>query len=200
MQITLTTSPLPQPKPNLTAEQTADITHSAANRVHLLIQKNFIRLAQKTHSRHYWGNAASTTTVTPNSPTQYTITIPHKGVRLHWKGGTVRPTGKPSEVTGKPTKTLLIPFENSPLRKRDITLAEARIPNENIHILKSKTGAPILVASKNLKRKTNLIFLGTLVKKATHHPRPDIIPSQNELATAAQQGALERLNQIIRTK
>lgn len=193
MQITLTAAPHLQLKTNLTAEQAASITQSAANRVHLLISKNFIRLAQKTHSRHYWGDAASATTVAAHTPTQYTITIAHKGVRLHWKGGTVRPTGKTSEVTGKPTKTLLIPFENSPLRKRDITLAEAHIPNENIHILKSKTGTPILIAAKNLKRKTNLIFLGALVKKATHKPRPEIIPTASELAAAAKQAALERL-------
>lgn len=113
------------------------------------------------------------------------VAIFQKGVRLHWKGGTVRPTGRTSEATGKPTKSLLIPFADSPLRKRRVTLAELHLPADSIHVLKSRNGCPILAATKSLKTRTNLVWLGKLVKAASFRPRPEVLPAAEALQRSA---------------
>ena len=41
-----------------------------------------------------------------------TIDITHIGGRLQWRGGTVKPSGRKSEVTGRRIKSLLIPFKD----------------------------------------------------------------------------------------
>lgn len=159
------------------------------------VKKNFLRLANG--ASRWWGQAARRTTVKEEAAQgQHCVVVAHRGVRLHLKGGTVRPTGKPSEVTGKPTKALLIPFEDSPLRKRRVSLHELRIPKEDVHVIKSAKGCPILVAGKRLKRRTNLIWLGKLVKAAHFEARPDVLPGDTEKQRAVLAGALGAMKEI----
>ena len=40
-------------------------------------------------------------------------------MRLQWLGGTVKPSGRKSEVTGRRIKSLLIPFKDSQMCIRD---------------------------------------------------------------------------------
>ncbi len=69
-------------------------------------------------------------------------------------------------VAGRPTKRLLIPFADSPLRKRDVTLAELKLPPEKVHVITSRNGCPLLLHGKRLKTRTNLTWLGKLVPRA----------------------------------
>lgn len=198
--ITLTIERLKIQTPaGFTEEQLRGVAVGAATEAASAIRKNFRRITERTGSKYFWQGAADSTQVAEQTEgsTAYVV-VRQKGVRLHWKGGTVRPTGKPSEVTGKPTKALLIPFDDSPLKKKRIPLHELHVPQEDIHVFKSASGCPILVAAEKMKKKTKLIWLGKLVKAAHFDARPDVMPNEQELKSAAVLGAGEAINAILR--
>lgn len=188
--------------PTLNAEEEVALRKSGANRVAGSVRQHLLELKAATGSRKWWGKAARSVQVAPEEEDgRAVVAINHRGVHLHWKGGDVRPTGRPSEVTGKPTKSLLIPFPDSPLRQRGISLAELGVPQESIHVIKSKKGCPILVAGIEKKTtRTNLIWLGKLVKSAHFEPRPEVLPSEEALHAAAVEGARQALSAILQSK
>lgn len=187
--------------PTLSAEDEGALRRSGANRVAGSVRQHLLELKAATGSRKWWGKAARSVQVAPEEEEgRAVVAINHRGVHLHWKGGTVRPTGRPSEVTGKPTKSLLIPFPDSPLRQRGISLAELGVPQESIHVIKSKKGCPILVAGIEKKTRTNLIWLGKLVKSAHFEPRPEVLPSEEALHAEAVEGARQALSAILQSK
>jgi len=162
-----------------------------------VVKSNFTQLAARSGSRRYWHGADALTQVAGEEEGRAVVVVRQRGVHLHWKGGDVRPTGRPSEVTGKPTKSLLIPFPDSPLRQRGISLAELGVPKESIHVIKSKKGCPVLVAGIEKKTRTNLIWLGKLVKSAHFESRPEVLPSENELQRAALTGGIAKIQDIL---
>lgn len=181
------------------------ITRSAANDLTALLKNHFIDRAQATNSRWYWGQAAERTEAQHGSNASE-ITINQKGVRLHYLGGTVKPTGKPSEVTGQPTKSLLIPTADSPLAKRGVTLKELGVPNEQIHVLKSeRTGTTYLAwirppQGKTSRSKPKVFPLGILVKQAVHKPDPSVLPTETEISDTIKTSAVDVIHQLINRK
>ncbi len=117
-------------------------------------------------------------------------------VRRIGKGGTVRPTGRISDVTGKPTRSLLIPFDDSPLRKTRQTLKEWA-GTKQIRVIKSRNGCPILIATEEKKTRTNITWLGKLVKQAHHKPRPEVMPDSDTLSAALAQGAKQSVKHLL---
>ncbi len=183
--------------PRFSVEEETEIRGSAAAVVCGVVKQNFTQQAAKSGSRRYWYGADKLTEVAGEEEGRAVVVVRQRGVRLHWKGGDVRPTGRPSEVTGKPTKSLLIPFPDSPLRQQGISLVELGVPKESIHVIKSKKGCPILVAGIEKKTRTNLIWLGKLVKSAHFEPRPEVLPSENELQRAALTGGISKIQEIL---
>lgn len=184
--------------PTLTPDQASTIKRDAALGAAIEVRGNFVKLAQRSGSRHFWHDAAALTRLAPEEEDgQAVIVVRKKGVRLHYKGGTVRPTGRPSEFTGKPTKALLIPFDDSPLRKRGVALRELGYTPEQVHVIKSRNGCPLLVAQQQLKTRSNLIWLGKLVKATTHPPRPEVLPTPQEIRKAAIRGARQSIKTIL---
>lgn len=191
--------------PRLSGEDLAAIAHDSALGAAVVVRRNFLRLSSGSGSRHFWHRAAGSVSVPDEvQGTTAAVVVRARGVRLHWRGGTVHPTGQASAVTGRPTRSLLIPFADSPMRKRGATLAEALhndgLTPDNVHVIKSKGGCPILVAAKAMKRKTNLIWLGKLVKQATHKPRPEVMPAPQDMAAAAVAAARSSLKKKLSDK
>lgn len=177
------------------------VRKSAGGHVRKAVQKNFLELAGKTGSRKWWGKAARQTVLVQREEDGLAVVeVRQVGVRLHWKGGTVRATGRVSAVTGRPTKRLLIPFADSPLRKRDVTLAELKLPEEEMHVITSRNGCPLLVHGKRLKTRTNLTFLGKLVPQAEFEPRAEVLPHEDVLQQAMRVGALAEMKEILKKK
>lgn len=204
--ITLKMSVLNMPRlPQLTEAELGSVAQDAARGVAVVVRRNFRRLSAAVGSRHFWHSAAASVSVPEVHDNGVSAVIVRKrGVRLHWKGGNVKPTGQTSEVTGRPTKSLLIPFEDSPMRKRGVTLAEALkrdgLTAADVHVIKSKGGCPILMAAKQLKRKTNLIWLGKLVKRAKFTPRPEVIPTAEAMHAEAVTAARRSLKVKLKRK
>lgn len=193
--------------PRLSAEEMGEVAQDAARGVRVVVRRNFTQLASASGSRAFWREAAGATDVEPMPGAEgaqrgmAAVVVRKRGVRLHWKGGDVRATGQRSEVTGKPTRALLIPFEDSPLRKQRKTLAEMHYPEEQLHVLKSKGGCPLLVAEDRKKKRTNLVWLGKLVKQAHFEPRPEVLPTveamNREAASAVRQSVNVKLSRQI---
>lgn len=192
--------------PRLSAEEMSAVAQDAARGVRVLVRRNFAALASASSSRAFWREAAGATDIEPIQGAEgaqrgmAAVVVRKRGVRLHWLGGDIRATGQRSEVTGKPTKALLIPFKDSPLRKQRKTLAEMHYPEEQLHVLKSRNGCPLLVAEKRLKTRTNLIWLGKLVKKAHFEPRPEVMPTPEAMSQEAASAARQAVNVIMNNK
>ena len=71
-------------------------------------------MVDRTQSQGFWGAAKRSVNPPVIRDNKATIDITHIGVRLQWLGGTVKPSGRKSEVTGRRIKSLLIPFRDSP--------------------------------------------------------------------------------------
>lgn len=152
------------------------------------------QLLRRTSSRNYWMHAADSVTATTQADDHITISIPHIGVGLIWKGGDVHPTGRASEVTGRPIRRLLIPFKDSPLRMRDISLFEyiRATPGANVRAFKSKKGSMLLADQpKGPKGRSaqKMTLLGLLTERVTINPHPDVLPTQAELDETAEGAA-----------
>lgn len=135
----------------------------------------------------YWKEAAKRVE-TASTQDGAAVSINHRGVRLHYYGGTVYPTGRPSAVTGKPTKRLLIPTEESPLRKRRVALYELGLDKKAVHV----EGGKLIADMGGVP-----VVLGLLARKAEHPADPTVLPGEADMAAALHTGAskaLKRLN------
>lgn len=130
------------------------------------------------------------------------IGVPHVGVGLIWKGGEVRPTGRTSEVTGRPIRSLLIPFDDSPLRELDLSLFEYKQrARGSVHPLRTRSGKMILVdevKGKGKKAKGEMIGLGVLVARAVIREHADVMPGEEELERCAEGAARDVLDAMAR--
>lgn len=203
LSVNINMSAMPPLPSSLTPAQRAAVLKSGGNRVQAAIQKNFTDLAAKSNSRRYWKDARNSTKVEMRGDS-CSVSVNHKGVRLHWLGGEVRPTGKPSESTGRPTRRLLIPFAESPLRKRRETLAETMgssgMKEYRVVVIKGDGRCPLLAAVRPRKKKTDIIWLGRLVHRARFHPRPEVIPPGETLRREAMQGMVQHMKHLLNKK
>lgn len=138
-----------------------DLSHVDANAaamegaraVYAEVLHSLDEMGRASQSRYFWPEAAQSVTPPRLDGKMAVVLITKKGVRLHWKGGTVRPSGKTSRVTGRPIKSLLVPFDDSPIRRR--SLAEAGYDPQEVMVLKSENGRPYLAHVRKYKRKVN---------------------------------------------
>ena len=157
----------------VTPEDLQAMTRHAGDDLRDLLKNHFIDRSQQTGSRNYWAGAAEAT-------------------ESHMEGRTAR-------VTVSPTKSLLVPGPDSPLRKRRITLAEAGIPQEEIMVLYSvKSRMPYLARVQERKRmykgwKQKITPLGLLLKSVTHDPDRTVLPSDQELTDTVKSSAVDTL-------
>lgn len=155
------------------------VNKAAANHLRALIKQHL----EARGGRKYWKEAADSVETALNE-SGAVVSINRQGVRLHFYGGTVKPTGRISNVTGKPIKRLLIPGENSPLRKANVELYELGLDRDAVRIEEGKLMADIGGVP---------VELGILAKKAEHNPDPTVLPKPEQMAEALHTGAREAL-------
>lgn len=176
----------------------ADVARAARKAV----RDNFQDLIDRTQSQGFWGKAKRSVNPPVLRDNKATIDITHTGVRLQWLGGTVKPTGRKSEVTGKRISRLLIPFRDSPLRRR--SLASLHIPEEEVMVLGNvETGSAILARVKERKRRNkdghyqDVTPLAVLARQATIKAHPEVMPSREQMRQYAVHAATLVLTRLL---
>ena len=184
--------------PAIRTEMVADVARAARQAV----RDSFQDMLDRTQSQRFWGAAKRSVNPPVIRDNKATIDITHIGVRLQWLGGTVKPSGRKSEVTGRRIKSLLIPFKDSPLRRR--SLASLNIPEEEVMVLGDvDTGSAILARVKQRKRRNkdghyqDVTPLGALVKSATIPAHPEVMPSRERMRKNAVHAATLVLNRLL---
>lgn len=172
-----------------------------------LFKDHFQKRATEKGSRNYWARAKGSVESQSSGQTAE-ITVGQKGVKLHWlgsgylPGGVVKPSGRTSQVTGRPITSLLIPFDDSPLRKRRESLKELGIPEQEICVLLSKNGHPYLARVEDRKRKykgskVKVTPLGLLLKSVKRYPDPSVMPTADEMAMTVRTSVVDALHKQI---
>lgn len=162
------------------------VSGGAASEVRNLMKRNFAGL----NSRKFYVDAAQKTEVV-GSGSVVSVVVNKVGVRLQWKGGVIKPTGRISEVTGRPVKSLLIPVKNGVMGEMSMKeyMGVARRPIKYIPG-KAENGDKGFLAHESGKGKDKkLTVIAWLRKKATIRAHPKVLPTQDELRDAAVRGA-----------
>lgn len=116
------------------------------------------------------------------------VKIPHAGIAQRFYGGTVKPSGRPSKVTGRPVTRLAIGLTGTP--------GEGHVPAD--------FGKLFTVLKKGVKRgdKTQNAFLArkaengvqrlfVLVSEVSQTADPTVLPADAEILNAAAEGILD---------
>lgn len=148
-------------------------------------------------SRQYWQEAAMhVETAVEGGAT--VVSVNHRGAALHFygtaglPGGELRATGRTSLVTGKPTKRLLIPTDDSPLRKGRVELYELGVAPEDMSVHRKGERAWLFADIGGEE-----VLLGSLVAAVRMEPDPTVLPPDSTLAAAAERGAQKALQILI---
>lgn len=169
---------------SVTPEQKEDILNAAAGRVRSLVEEHFDGLP----SRRFWKEAADSVHVEPGKNGTVNINIYKRGVHLRYAGGTVKPSGQISELTGKPIKSLLIPGPRTAMRTQGLDLYDVVKDPRRVHTIKNHAGRVYLVEDAEQEGQ-KMRYLGRLVKQTTHKPDPTVMPSVQDMQEAAAAGA-----------
>lgn len=122
---------------------------------------------------HYWAQAASATRLVDVTDEKAVVEIDHPGVALHARGGVVRPFR---------AKSLAIPLrpEVYGANPREGTIS-------GLFVIASKKSGRALLAGKGEDGKARIYWL--LLKSARVRADPSTLPSDDDLAAAAREGA-----------
>lgn len=169
---------------SVTPKQKEEILYSAAGRVRSLVEDHFDGLP----SRRFWKEAADSVQVEPGSNGTVNINIYKRGVHLRYAGGTVKPSGQISELTGRPIRSLLIPGPRTAMRTQGLDLYDVVKDPRRVHTIKNHAGRVYLVEDAEQEGQ-KMRYLGRLVKQTTHSPDPTVLPSEQDMQEAAAAGA-----------
>lgn len=181
---------------DIAPQQRADVLHSAAGRVRSTLEEHF----RAQGGRKFWQDAADSVHVKPQPSedgiARARIEVLKSGVALRYFGGVVKPRGNISELTGRPTKSLLIPGKE--LRANGGYLIDVVKNPKMLHVIKTKAGKVLLVEDiPGKKGKEDEVRIhGQLVKRTVHKPNPRVLPTVEQMQAAAREGAAFHLRKI----
>lgn len=182
---------------DISPQQREKVMYSAAGRVRSTVEEHLRSLG----GRRFWSAAADDVHVAPLPSEGLTlrsrIEIRKRGVALRYFGGVVKPRGNISELTGRPTKSLLIPGKE--LRANGGELIDVVKNPKKLHVIKTKAGKVLLVEDipgKKKGEKDSMRIHGQLVKRAVHKPNPRVLPTRETMAAAARSAAEVELRDI----
>lgn len=174
-----------------------------------LIEPGLRRRGDSASGKRFWTQAADKLNVSSQGTTAL-VSCDQVGVNLIWKGGTVKPSGSISVVTGHPIVNLLIPIKDGPLYGKP--LVEYRPQGKIMRLIGKQSGKPYLAdciappktgrkpkgqnGEKTTRQKTKVIPLAILREQATIKPHPDVYPAMPTMEDTAKEQALKTLNLI----
>lgn len=173
------------------------LAHEGALAVRAEIESCFYGMAEKTESMYFWPEAIDTLSEPKMDGDVATITAHKVGVRIHWKGGTIKPTERISRMTGNPVKSLFVPM--SWLPKRRLPLAKMSIPKDRIKVIPRKGRAPLLALvdprpQGQTGKKSKITTLGILLKQVNIKAKPEVMPTEATMYSAARSAIMQYLD------
>ena len=126
-------------------------------------------------STGFWKRAIESVDSTSDG-TVATTSITGKGVALRYYGGVVRPSGRTSEVTGKPIKFLAFPVAAEVYGKAVAEVGFKLYPG-------GKSGPGLYKQQGDAKSDSDPKMFA-FARKTTHQPDPEILPSTNKILDA----------------
>ena len=181
---------------DIAPQQRAEVLYSAAGHVRGTLEEHF----RKLPGRKFWSDAADSVNVSPKASVggkaMARVEVLKHGVALRFFGGVVKPRGNISELTGRPTKSLLIPGKD--LRANGGELIDVVKNPKKLHVIKTKAGKVLLVEDIPGKKgkEAEVRIHGQLVKRTVHKPNPRVLPTVEQMQAAARTGAEFHLRTI----
>lgn len=181
---------------DIAPQQRAEVLHSAAGHVRGTLEEHF----RKLPGRKFWTDAADSVNVRAQTSVRgkakARVEVLKHGVALRFFGGVVKPRGNISELTGRPTKSLLIPGKE--LRANGGELIDVVKNPKKLHVIKTKEGKVLLVEDIPGKKgkEAEVRIHGQLVKRTVHKPNPRVLPTVAQMQAAARTGAEFHLRTI----
>lgn len=146
------------------------------------LERNYVPKSKRTG---FWGKAAASVEATSND-NEVALSVPHRGARLRWLGGTVRAGRTASTKTGGPTRYLSIPLHDSvaeklPSEAGDLVFIPSRRRGSGGVLVRGR--AKRVTRGKN---KGGLRYIAdpdapalyALVEKTRHKPDPGVVPEK----------------------
>ena len=150
-----------------------------------LVRDHLFGLSRERHRSggrfNFYADAARSVEGRVAAP-EVSVHIPHAGMALRYRGGTVRASGQISKVTGRPIRMLTIPIEG--------TKAEGHTPGDftDLFLVKVKKSKRAYLARKRGKGTIEMMF--RLVPETKHRADATVLPERGDVERAAV-GALE---------
>lgn len=172
----------------LSPESVAKVAVEAAADV---VRDHFITLSRTRHRPaqrlNYYLQAADSV-IRETQGGDALIRIPHAGVAQRLYGGTIKPSGRVSAVTGRPVRRLAIGLSGTP--------GEGHVPADFgtlFCVLKkgAKRGDLSQTAFLVRKQGAGLQYLFALVSEVTQNPDPGVLPADAALLDAAAESILD---------
>lgn len=157
-----------------------------------LTREHLYGLASSRHRKgqglNFYARAADAVVAEPVSGGAE-VTIPHVGLALRYFGGTVRASGRISQVTGRPIRMLAIPKKGSE--------AEGKTPGEfgDLFVVASRRSGKAVLAGRKANGMVAVLFF--LTPKTTHKPDKSVLPTDAAYLDACKDaltGLLEETN------
>lgn len=172
-----------------------DVADSMAAGIDGLFVAHFINLNATRSNKlggqrtNYWQGAAKETRVTVSGSTVL-VTVGQIGVRRHYLGGPpIKPSGKTSEITGKPIRMLTIPIHPMAHGK---TLGMWQTLGVNFY----RSGGVLKRQTSGERADSDPAYYALAKQTKAAKPDPSVIPSVETIAKAADD-ALEELKQSM---
>jgi len=110
------------------------------------------------------------------------VRIQHEGLALRYFGGIVKPSGRPSLVTGRPIRMLAIPTDE----------AEEHTPGDysGLFLIKSRKLGKAYLAGKKPNGMIGILF--RLVPQTVHQADATVLPAAGKLLDNAMNAIMER--------
>lgn len=153
------------------------------------VRTHFVKLSRNRHrqgQRIDFYLQASDSVIRETHGDEALIKIPHTGIAQRYYGGIIRPSGRPSRITGQPIQRLAIGLSGSP--------GEGHVPadfNDLFLIVKKKQGTDKGAAFLARRSETGIQFLFVLLSQVRQSADTSILPTDSELLDAAAEAILD---------
>lgn len=153
------------------------------------VRAHFVKLSRARHrpaQRINFYLQASDSVIRETNGTEALIKIPHTGIAQRYYGGTIKPSGRPSKITGQPITRLAVGLSGTP--------GEGHVPadfNDLFLIVKKKQGNDKGAAFLARRSQSGIQVLFVLLTQVRQAADTTILPTNSELLDNAAEAILD---------